>query len=293
MHEERTISVDGRSRRYLLGRPTGDAPAEGWPLILAFHGGGGWPEQFSESSGLGVNGPAAGFVVAFAEGTGPRWPTGQVAGMWNSGPLVHPAESVDDVAFAAGIVDAVDRELGVDRGRVYGVGHSNGGMLCYLIACERADLLTAIAVAGCSIDAEGPPSRPVSVLHLHGTADKPHPYEGGTGIVERFPGPFLGGPRTVERFVAWNHCRPDVDGSRRAGAATFLTWTGGDEDTEVVLCRIDGAGHLWPGHIREDVSVEQARAAGFEAMAHVGPPTRDVDATDEALAFFARHRRST
>jgi polyhydroxybutyrate depolymerase len=61
---------------------------------------------------------------------------------------------------------------------------SNGGFLSYRLACEAADSFAAIApVAGVLgiPEMDCTPSRPVTVMHFHGTADGLVPYNGGFG----------------------------------------------------------------------------------------------------------------
>jgi polyhydroxybutyrate depolymerase len=56
---------------------------------------------------------------------------------------------------------------------------------------------------------------------------------------------------------------------------THFAWTGCAGATEVGLYRIDGGGHTWPG-------ADPSKAIGLT--------TQQVSATDQILAFFARHR---
>lgn len=75
----------------------------------------------------------------------------------------------------------------VDPDRIYVFGHSNGGFMAYWLACELSDEVTAIAVLAGSdypTDADCQPSRPVSVLHLHGDDDELVFYEGGSTFGE-------------------------------------------------------------------------------------------------------------
>ena len=70
----------------------------------------------------------------------------------------------------------------MDRKRVYLIGHSNGGFMAYRMACQSADLIAGIAsLAGTDVPGPRPlpPSEPVNILHIHGTADDDRPYRGG------------------------------------------------------------------------------------------------------------------
>src|SRR5690606_11379293 len=73
--------------------------------------------------------------------------------------------------------------------QVFVLGHSNGGYMAYRMACERADAITAIAsLAGnaSSMPEACTPSRPVNVVHLHGTADDTVPFAGAMPSVEQW-----------------------------------------------------------------------------------------------------------
>ena len=52
--------------------------------------------------------------------------------------------------------------------------------MAYRMACERADVIDQIAgLAGHASSLPCNPTRPVSVLHIHGTGDATVPYETG------------------------------------------------------------------------------------------------------------------
>jgi polyhydroxybutyrate depolymerase len=53
----------------------------------------------------------------------------------------------------------------------------------------------------------------------------------------------------------------------------------GEQATEVILYRIRGGGHTWPG------------GAQYLPASIVGPVCRDIDATDVIWKFFKAHSR--
>jgi polyhydroxybutyrate depolymerase len=107
----------------------------------------------------------------------------------------------DDVGFLATLIDDIADAWPIDRGAVFAIGQGNGGNMAYRLACDRADAVTGIVViaGGAGIDpAACAPSRPVSVLHVHGTADLEFAYGGG--------GPFQtapDAPGAVESVTRW------------------------------------------------------------------------------------------
>ena len=78
------------------------------------------------------------------------------------------------------MVSAIEHAVPVNADRVYATGISNGGIMAYDLACHTAIFAaigpdSATELGGC-----GDPA-PVSVIAIHGTADKNIPYNGGEG----------------------------------------------------------------------------------------------------------------
>ncbi|MFN2607439.1 MAG: PHB depolymerase family esterase [Acidimicrobiales bacterium] len=163
------------------------------PLILAFHGGTGTGTAMRRLAALDLRADREGWVVAYPDAIGGHWNDGRRAPA-----IASHRNDVDDIAFAAALVDHLVATAGVDPDRVYATGMSNGGMLCHRLAAERPDLVAAIApVAGLAPEplvAAGPPRRPVPVLVVHGTADPVVPWVGGP-----VSGPRLGSLNPVWR----------------------------------------------------------------------------------------------
>lgn len=90
---------------------------------------------------------------------------------WN-GRSCCGGKTTDDVALFKALVTEVSKHVNVDAKRVYATGLSNGALMSYRLACEAADVFTAVAPdAGQIAVSSCKPSRPVSVLDIHGTAD--------------------------------------------------------------------------------------------------------------------------
>jgi polyhydroxybutyrate depolymerase len=124
-------------------------------------------------------------------------------------------------------------------------------------------------------------------MQIHGTADRGIPYEGGPIVGGLFEGQMLSVDATMSRWITANGCTsvgasqplPDIDPTDGA-TATRITYGAGQNDTEVVLIRIDNGGHNWPG---------------MPSTFH-GPLTgvvcRDFDATQVIWEFFKTHPRN-
>lgn len=269
---------DGRQRTYRLVIPAG-LPAESpVPLLVALHGGGGSGSQFEGASGFSDLAASEGFVVAYPDGIQTDGPAGQLR-TWNAGACCAGAmrAGVDDVEFVRGVIDQVGFVQPIDADRVFVAGHSNGGMLAYRVACEAADVVAAVAVvAGGLVVDDCAPSGPISLLHLHGTADTHVPLDGGVGEDSLVGIDFPGAEESAGGFAAVAGCDDDpveADDPTDAGVTTE-TWACGD--VEVELDVIDGATHPWPGSAKSE---------------QPGGSSGGVDASRRVWAFLAAHPR--
>jgi polyhydroxybutyrate depolymerase len=121
---------------------------------------------FERRTGLDAGAEQRGVVVVYPDGLGHSW---------NAGTCCQPAagKSVDDVGFLAAVVADVSHRVHIDSRRIAVTGFSNGAMMSYRMICERADLVhVAVAVAGDLVIPNCVPSRPVSLLHVHGSRDR-------------------------------------------------------------------------------------------------------------------------
>jgi polyhydroxybutyrate depolymerase len=286
------LTHGGRRRSYVLHVPARRGGGA-LPVLIAFHGGGGNAPGFRDYAGLNAVADREGFIVVYPNGTGVLR---SVLLTFNAGNnCCGPAQrqGVDDVGFAMAVVDDVARRERIDRGRVYATGHSNGAIMAYRLAAERADAIAAIApVAGAMSLDRFAPSRPVPVLHIHSVDDPRALYEGGTGP------PFPGTDNRVQhapvqaaldRWIRNNGCqaKPAVaevrrgrEGSAEAThTATRLVYTPCSTGAEVTQWKLTVAGHGWPGGnspVREQLS---------------GPRTSVINAAEEIWAFVSRFTR--
>lgn len=277
-----TLDVDGREREFWVYVPTQhDEPPAGWPVIFTFHGGLSNAPTMVRFCELHELGDTAGFVTVFPNGTG-RLPTMKT---WNAGMCCGYAqkEEVDDVRFVEHLLEDLPRRLSVDAGRVFATGMSNGAMMAYLLADRLADRFAAIApVGGTMGNPTCSPSRPVPVLHMHGTADQFVRWEGGVGPQSRSKLDFHPVEHAIDNWTTANRAEktpvveqlpPQVDDGTRVERLTYRPLD--DQGAEVILLKIHGSGHTWPG--------KESR------LEMLGPVTHNLDANAEIWDFFQRH----
>ncbi len=173
-----TITVEGmQSRTYYLHVPASYQPGQSVPLLLAFHSRSTDGKEILRTSQFVAWAAEMNFIVAAVNGA-----VYDGASSWNAGNCCTNATTYEenDVLLASTVIDFVKSKYAVDPGRVWAVGHSNGGMMAYRLACDLSDKITAIAVVtGAQMDPTCNPVKPVSVIHLHGNLDPTVPFYGG------------------------------------------------------------------------------------------------------------------
>jgi polyhydroxybutyrate depolymerase len=226
----------GGARPVLMEGPAQLTPGTRYPLVLVLHGYGAsglLQSAYLQIAGLTSN---PGILMLAPDGTlddrNNRY--------WNASEAccAPDGSTVDDVAYLGGLIDEALRTWPVDPKRVYVVGHSNGDYMAHRLACERADVIAAIAgLAGADVSVDGAgctPARPVSVLHIHGTADETILYAG----TSRYPS----AQATVDHWSTRNGC----DGPAAAGAPIDLDDTlAGPETAVSAFAGCDAAVELW------------------------------------------------
>ncbi len=167
-----TITIEGvQPRKYFINVPGTYRPEIASPLIIGFHGLGGSPSIFRESSKIDIYAEERGMIAVYPVGYGPEF---GVEASWNAGLCCGLANinELDDVKIISKIIDSVSSKYNIDETRIWAVGFSNGGMLSYQLACELSDKITAIGVGAASLMGKSCNTKePVSIIHLHGASD--------------------------------------------------------------------------------------------------------------------------
>ncbi len=210
------------------------------PLVLVLHGAGGEPEDIAAGTGWNTLADDRGIVVAYPEGDG---------GDWNAGACCGGAvrENHDDVGFLEALIDHLDGFAQVDAARVVVVGHSNGGMMAYRLACDAGvKVLGAVSVAGTNM-AGCQPSHVLSFVEIHGTADRVVPYKGGSTPESDAAGlpPLTPVPVSVAWMVAALGCETSPQ-ETTVSKTTTQTWQRCREGARVQFVTLTGSGHSWP-----------------------------------------------
>jgi polyhydroxybutyrate depolymerase len=211
-----TITLaDGTQRRYLVTEPpAGDeAPA----LVMVLHGIGGSAAGVRDY--VDVEAVAAELdiraVAVYPEGSGDDVGFPQ---SWNAGGCCPFAnlDEVDDVGFLGAVIERVREKYATDPARTWVIGHSNGGMMAYRLACDMPGLVSAIGVGAGALmtpcTSTATDSAAVSLVHLHGKQDMVVPFDGGSIAGITFPS----ATGTLDAWGAAHDC---------VAATDTVTWT--------------------------------------------------------------------
>lgn len=277
---------DGRERSVLLYRPANLPAKKPVPLVLALHGGGGLPENMMDVSGFNALADAHGFVVAYPSGTGST-PRRLFWNILKSGTYATVNE-IDDLDFLQQALDAVSDMVRVDTNRIYAAGFSQGGMMCYRLACDPAwsKRLAAIAVVGgtMTVDPEScKAERAVPVISFHGRLDPFSNFAGG--IAEKAPRNDQVARPGVEESIRFWVSRGGLDqqpsASGTMGTAVMHQYGPDSNGFEVVSWVLEDGGHTWPG------------SNGNLPEWMMGKVNRDIVASVLIWDFFSRHPLGT
>jgi polyhydroxybutyrate depolymerase len=283
---EKSIEIDGRTRKYLVYVPK---RASGWlPLLMVLHGGGDKPgrglkgRQMERYTRFNAIARRERFIVCYPEG---------YEGNWNDGRGVEfiaaHKENVDDVKFLRQVVEAIGKVEKLDRSRVFVTGISNGAFMSHRLAAEASDLFAGIAplVGGMptTIAENFKPQYPVSLFVIQGDSDPLVPFDGGeVGYrLGRKRGKFIPTTEAVARYVKLNEIagEPTVsmlkDKEPDDGTATEVTdYPAGKGTAGVRMYVVKNGGHTWPGR------------PGYLPERLIGKSSQDFDASEEIWKFF-------
>ena len=173
-----TITIEGmQPRTYFLNVPASYRPGTPTPLLLAFHSRTSTGRLILTSSQILSWADAMNIIVVAVNGA-----VYEDSSSWNAGSCCTNAITYEenDVLLTSTIIDYLKTQTTIDASRVWAMGHSNGGMMAYRLACDLSEKITAVAVVtGALVDDTCSPTKPVSILHIHGNLDTTIPFHGG------------------------------------------------------------------------------------------------------------------
>ena len=277
---KRSLMIADVEREYIIHLPTSYSSEKKLPLVLIFHGGGGTAKQMQGYMGMDAIADKENFICVYPQGINKQWNDGRE--------FKESISANDDLRFITVLLDSLARQYAIDKRRIFSTGISNGAFFSICLADKLADRILAIAPVCGSIPERTfdsySPSKPVSLLLINGTKDPLVPYNGGS-VGNRLignRGNCTSTDKTIEKFISIDQVNaaavmtklPDTDGSDGC-TATQYSYTGGKNQTSVILTKITGGGHTLPG------------AKQYLPKFIVGKVCRDFEANEMIWNFFA------
>ncbi len=272
------IQVGDATREYALHVPANLGDDRKVPLLLVFHGGGGHAWSMPKFTGFDKVADEERFVVAYPESVNKSWDD------------TRGLSKADDVGFVSALIGRLAEDLPIDTSRVYATGISNGGFFSNRLACDLSDKIAAIAAVAATMPTTLPenchPVRPISILYMNGTKDPLVPIGGGAiganlGLKR---GECISLDEAVKFWTKWDRTATAADVTQladRVEDGTHVqteTYRGGKAGTEIVVYRIEGGGHTWPG------------GSQYLPKLMIGKVTHQIDGAQEIWKFFRGQR---
>lgn len=299
------LETMGLSRDYLIAGCADHVPAEGLPIVFAFHGGG---ERLHRPNGRGfLDFTALGQLNALV--IAPMGQNSHNGRSWLNAFVWMKKNPQNDFDLAGAVINEVKKRTDlppVNVQRVFALGKSDGAGMAMALACNRPPGLPLRGVAlvsgayfglqaetnfGATGRAICLPAAPLPMLIIHGTGDRVMPYRGQNfrnpkalkgahdhwasidpGVNDRTSQTFTADIlRYVEALSALVfHC----DGMRSSALGHVSTVAEGTQCTAPFrVITIAGGNHVWPGHAGSGPQSGQ-------------PQNMDFDATAEIAGFF-------
>ncbi len=283
--QDRVIDVKhgGHTRIAIVHRPVNSEITVRVPLLIALHGGGGTAEGMIKLTRSRFNELADrhGFLVVYPQGLKKSWNDDR------ADPISYAHKNnIDDIGYLSKLIQIMRRDHNVDSGRVFVTGISNGGFMCFRVARELSGQVKAVAPVCATIPQDSKENHihapPVSIVLINGTMDPLVPYDGGhVQVLNRNRGNIISTDETIRIFIGTNACsgvpRIDTLANIDPDDKTMTirnTYVNPKTGQKVVLVRIEGGGHTWPG--------------GWQYLNRrmIGRTSRDFNAADEIWSFF-------
>ena len=241
---------DGITRQYIYYEPT--ELNEQLPLVFVMHGFTGDANDIKNYSKMNDFADQYGFAVCYPRGTvdsgGNRF--------WNVGYAFHQNETVNDVGFLTELAVYLQDTHALNPDYTFATGMSNGGEMCYMLACQAYDTFEAVApVAGMILQVildECDESPAIPIFEIHGSQDNVTPLSGDPNNNDGW-GAYPSIQSTINYFAEKNECTtvvnglvPNIDTSDNSFIESEKHLNGINEN-EVWYYKVVGGGHDWPG----------------------------------------------
>ncbi len=275
-----SFMYDGVMRNYLVFLPQGYGGELDFPVVINLHADTRSAQLHLEYTLMNSIADTAGFIVVYPDAYYFN-AAGQKSFNRDDINATPPPTTPDtrDVGFINALIDTLDSHYRIDRDRIYACGWTGGGTMSLKLACQLNDRIAAVASVtgelsiatanGCAAN------RAMPVIIMHGTADPIVLYGGKPG--------WHSIDETASHWADLDNClEPDTvllpDLNPNDGCTVEkITYPDGTSGSKVILYKVVGGGHSWPG-------------AAFNNG--IGNTNRDINAGVEIWNFFKDYRLS-
>jgi poly(3-hydroxybutyrate) depolymerase len=175
----RTISVDGTNRTFILRAPTNYNNQTPYRLIFAYHWRSGNANQVAQGgNGGSTEDPFYGLWDQASNSTIFVAPEGLDAGWANT--------NGRDLKFTDAMLKQIQSDMCIDNSRIFATGFSYGAGMSNALACARANVFRGVALyAGAQLSGCDGGTAPIAYFHAHGIRDSVLNISQGRSIRDR------------------------------------------------------------------------------------------------------------
>ena len=225
------LIVNGTTREYIIYVPDDYTGTSSLPLLLSFHGLASNMEFNFNQTNFDQLAERENFIVVHPNGIANRWTVN--------------ASNNPDIDFVEALLDQLENDYKIEPNRIYSTGMSNGGNFSFTLACGLNNKIAAIAsVTGLMLKiviGDCIPTRPMAILHIHGTEDPIANYAFVQGGLD-----FWAEHNTTNMNPIVTNI-PDIDNQDGSTVERF-EYLNGENGVEVQHLKVTGGGHEWPGY---------------------------------------------
>ena len=231
--------IVGGERATFVTLPAGYSKGAPAPLLIDLHGYMSNSLTHEKFAKMDIAAQKRGVIYAAPDGLADS----QGYQFWNASKACcnFNSNSVDDSAFIQSLIDEISSKASVDPQRIYVFGHSNGHFMTYKFACSHPETVAAIAGLAGAMDidpASCGATKPVSVLHIHGTGDATINYSGGSILGNVY----TSAQESAKRWTEKDKCSPT---SKVGPAFDLVTSIAGLETTPTIYSCPAARVELW------------------------------------------------
>lgn len=270
-----SLNFGGQTRTAIVYVPKSYSPTNPFPLVVNFHGSESTAEGQENNSHMDQTAEANNFIVVYPNGINEQWNDGRTF-------TKSKTNNADDVGFIKELVSTISDGMNINKGKVYAVGMSNGGMMAQRLACDATSTFAAVGdIAGAMpTDLKNicHPSGKIPVIIMHGTSDPIVPFNGGD---------LNSGRGSVLSTLDAVHYWAGINGASLSSTGTVEINTANDGTTithqyfgpQVEFFQVNNGGHTWPGGLQ------------YLRPIVIGLVSKDIDASQQVWNFFRNFSR--